>query len=114
LAVKIRLRRMGSRKRPSYRLVAADSRFQRDGRFLEILGHYDPMENPYKLEVKREKILEWLGKGAQMTQTTESLLRKKGIVQEFNMSKVKTKALPDDVSESPDDVDADIDLGAEV
>ncbi len=91
MAVKLRFRRMGSRKRPFYRLVAADSRFQRDGRFLEILGYYDPMEDPYKFQVDREKVLSWLSKGAQMSKTAESLLRKEGIVQAFNINKINSK-----------------------
>ena len=57
MAVKLRMRRMGSNKRPFYRIVAADSRFQRDGRFLEILGYYDPKMEPFKFEVNREKVL---------------------------------------------------------
>ena len=92
MAVRIRLRRMGSKKHPFYRIVAADSRFQREGRFLEICGYYDPMENPYKLHVEREKVLNWLQKGAQMTNTVENLLRKEGIVQEFNQEKVSAKS----------------------
>ena len=60
MAVKLRMRRMGSRKRPFYRLVAADSRFQRDGRFLEILGYYDPMEKPSTFKVDRDKVINWL------------------------------------------------------
>ena len=91
MAVKLRLRRMGSRKRPFYRLVAADSRYQRDGRFLEILGFYDPMQDPYKFQVDREKVLNWLSKGAQMSKTAESLLRKEGIVQVFNIEKIHSK-----------------------
>jgi len=92
LAVILRLRRMGSRKKPFYRFVASDSRFKRDGRFLEILGHYDPMVKPYKLNVDREKVLNWLKNGAQMTDTVESLLRKEGIVQEINKEKAIKKS----------------------
>jgi len=82
---------MGSKKRPFYRFVAADSRYQRDGRFLEICGYYDPKEQPYKIHVDREKILDWLSKGAQMSHTVESLLRKEGIVQDFNREKEQEK-----------------------
>ena len=92
MAVKLRLRRMGSRKNAFYRLVAADSRYQRDGRFLEILGYYDPMVIPYKFEVNREKVFDWLRKGAQMTETVRSLLRTEGIVQEYNLEKIKAKS----------------------
>lgn len=92
MAVKLRLRRMGSKKRPFYRFVAADSRYQRDGRFLENCGYYNPMENPCAIVVDKEKIFNWLSKGAQMTGTVESLLRKEGIVQEFNLAKQAAKA----------------------
>ncbi|MBN1291517.1 MAG: 30S ribosomal protein S16 [Candidatus Latescibacteria bacterium] len=91
MAVKLRLKRMGSKKRPFYRLVAADSRFQRDGRFIETLGQYDPRAKMFKLNVEKEKIAEWLGNGAQMSETAESLLRREGIVQEYNLSKMKLK-----------------------
>ena len=83
---------MGSKKHPFYRIVAADSRFQREGRFLEICGYYDPMENPYKLHVEREKVLNWLRKGAQMSNTVENILRTEGIVQEFNQEKKSVKS----------------------
>ena len=82
---------MGSSKRPFYRIVAADSRFSRDGRFLEILGYYDPKKEPFKYEVDREKTMNWLQKGAQMTDTVKSLLRREGIVQEFNLAKTNVK-----------------------
>ncbi len=84
MAVTMRMKRMGSHKRPFYRVVAADSRYQRDGRFLEILGYYDPMKEPYTFVVDREKVLAWLRNGARMSDTVESLLRKQGIVQAFN------------------------------
>lgn len=92
MAVMLRLRRMGSSKRPFYRLVASDSRFPRDGRFLEILGYYDPKTEPFKFEVKRENTLNWLRNGAQMSHTVENLLRREGIVQEFNLSKTEKKS----------------------
>jgi len=82
---------MGSKKHPFYRIVATDSRYQRDGRFLEICGYYDPMEKPFKLKVDREKIVKWLGNGAQMSETVESLLRREGVVQEFNREKMAAK-----------------------
>ncbi len=102
MAVKLRLRRMGSRKRAFYRIVAADSRYQRDGRFLEIIGYYDPMEKPYRLHIEQEKVLDWLRKGAQMSDTVKSLLRKEGIVQEFNREKASAKSSkkPEKVSNS--------------
>lgn len=101
MAVKLRLRRMGSKKRPFYRLVAADSRFQRDGRFLEIVGHYDPMTKPHKFEYDKEKILGWLNNGAQMSETVEGLLRQEGIVQEFNLAKIADKSSKNEKAEEP-------------
>ena len=92
LAVKLRLRRMGTRKKPFYRFIASDSRFKRDGRFLETLGYYNPMEKSYELHIDREKVLNWLKNGAQMTDTVESLLRKEGIVQEINKEKFTKKS----------------------
>lgn len=96
MSVMLRLRRMGSRKHPFYRIVAADSRFQRDGRFLEVLGYYDPKSEPFKFEVDREKTLNWLNKGAQTSNTVKSLLRRKGILQEYNLSKLKVKNSTED------------------
>lgn len=109
MSVKLRLRRMGSRKRPFYRFVAVDSRFQRDGRFIETCGYYDPMQKPYKLNVDREKIVGWLQNGAQMSETVENLLRKEGIVQDFNLGKIsalssrksKTSAIEKENSSTP-------------
>jgi small subunit ribosomal protein S16 len=79
MAVVIRLKRAGAKKRPFYRLVAADSRRQRDGRFLEILGHYNPIAQPFELVVQREKIESWIAKGAQPSDQVASLLRSLGI-----------------------------------
>jgi small subunit ribosomal protein S16 len=78
--VKIRLRRMGAPKQPSYRIVAADSRAPRDGRFLEILGHYNPRTDPVTLEVKEERVRYWLAQGAQPTEAVVRLLKQKGIL----------------------------------
>ena len=72
MSVRIRLRRMGAKKRPFYRFVAADQRFARDGRFLETIGYYNPMENPAKVVVHEEKIFKWLKEGAQMSETVAS------------------------------------------
>lgn len=82
---------MGSHKRPFYRIVAADSRYQRDGRFLEVIGHYDPMAKPFQYQIDREKAVAWLDKGAQMSETVENLFRKEGIVQERNRAKNTAK-----------------------
>ena len=79
--VKIRLRRMGAKKQPTYRLVVADDRSPRDGRFIEILGHYNPRTEPKTLEVNAEKAKEWLAKGAQPTETVRRLLAEKGIME---------------------------------
>ncbi len=75
MSVVIRLMRAGAKKRPFYRMVAADSRRQRDGRFLEILGHYNPIAKPYELVVHKDKVVTWLSKGAQPSEQVASLLR---------------------------------------
>lgn len=72
--VKIRLMRMGSKKRPFYRIVATDSRSPRDGKFLEILGHYDPRSEPNKLEIKKDRIDKWLENGAQYSNRVEKII----------------------------------------
>ncbi len=78
--VKIRLRRMGAKKAPFYRIVVADSRSPRDGRFIEEVGYYNPMTEPITLKVEEEKIQKWLASGAQPTETVKSLLTKSGII----------------------------------
>ena len=80
MAVKLRLRRMGKKKQPIYKIVVADARSPRDGKFLEALGLYNPLTNPHTVDVKEERILYWLSKGAQPTNTVKSLLREKGII----------------------------------
>ena len=89
MAVKIRLRRMGAKKRPFYRLVAADSRSPRDGRFIEKLGTYNPLTNPATIDVEEEATLNWLSKGAQPTDTVKNLFTRAGINKKFADSKVK-------------------------
>jgi len=79
LAVKLRLRRMGKKKQPIYKMVAADSRSPRDGKFLEAVGFYNPLTKPHTLELKEDRILYWLNVGAQPTHTVKSLLRQEGI-----------------------------------
>ena len=79
MPVVIRLMRAGAKKRPFYRVVAADSRRQRDGRFLEILGHYNPLTQPYELVVHKDRIEQWLTRGAQPSEQAASLLRSLGI-----------------------------------
>lgn len=80
MAVKIRLRRMGAKKAPFYRIVVADSRFPRDGRFIEEIGYYNPMKDPAEFSVDAEKVKTWIGNGAQPTETVKSLLKKNGII----------------------------------
>ena len=80
MAVKIRLRRMGAKGAPFYRIVVADSRFPRDGRFIEEIGYYNPMEDPADLRVDTEKAQKWIANGAQPTDTVKVLLKKAGII----------------------------------
>ena len=87
MAVKIRLNRMGARKNPFYRIVVADSRAPRDGRFIEVLGNYDPSQNPAVVNVDEEKVLDWMGKGAQLTDTVKNLFSKKGLMAKFAEAK---------------------------
>ena len=87
MAVKIRLKRMGSNKKPFYRIVVADSRAPRDGRFIELLGTYDPRTNPAKVTIKEEEVLKWLNNGAQPSDTVKNLLSKQGIMKKFADSK---------------------------
>jgi len=77
--VKLRLRRMGAKKRPSYRIVAADSRSPRDGAFIESVGFYDPITDPATIKVDLERARHWLSVGAQPTETVNSLLKKAGV-----------------------------------
>ncbi len=78
--IKLRLRRMGAKKRPSYRIVAAESRFPRDGRFIEAIGFYDPLTEPATITLKEDRIRHWLSNGAQPTDTVRDILRRHGIV----------------------------------
>ncbi len=80
MAVKIRLRRMGAKKAPFYRIVVADSRYPRDGRFIEEIGYYDPTKEPSVVSVDGEKAKSWIANGAQPTDTVKTLLKKKGIL----------------------------------
>ena len=88
--VKIRLRRVGAKNRPSYRIVVADSRAPRDGAFIAIIGHYNPLSDPETVAIDKEKALYWLEKGAQPTATTARLLTKVGIADKYNLVKEKT------------------------
>ncbi|MBQ3096020.1 MAG: 30S ribosomal protein S16 [Clostridia bacterium] len=80
MMVKIRLRRMGAKKAPFYRIVVADSRYPRDGRFIEELGTYDPKADPSAVKVDADKVREWIKNGAQPTETVRTLLKKENIL----------------------------------
>ena len=80
MAVKIRLRRMGAKKAPFYRVVVADSRYPRDGRFIEEVGYYNPVKEPIEFKVDGDKVKEWIAKGAQPTDTVKALLKKNSII----------------------------------
>ena len=100
MAVVIRLMRAGAKKRPFYRLVAADSRRQRDGRFLEILGHYNPIAQPFELVVQKDKVQAWLDQGAQPSEQVASLLRTTGMTL-GKASKPTKKAVPAGAAAKP-------------
>lgn len=80
MAVKMRLRRIGAKKAPFYRVIVADSRSPRDGRFIEEIGYYNPLTNPAEIKIDAEKAKKWISNGAQPTETVKSLLKKSGIV----------------------------------
>ena len=80
MAVKIRLRRMGAKKAPFYRVVVADSRYPRDGRFIEEIGTYNPMRDPAEIKIDADKAKKWLANGAQPTDTVKVILKKEGIL----------------------------------
>ncbi len=92
MAVKIRLKRMGAKKRPFYRIVVADSRFPRDGRFIEEIGYYNPIENPAVVKVNKELAKKWLSNGAAPTDTVRDILSKEGIIKEFHEEKMSNKS----------------------
>ena len=90
MAVKIRLKRMGAKKAPFYRIIVADSRSPRDGRFIENLGTYNPLTDPASIDVREEDVLKWLSCGAEPTDTVRNILSKVGIMEKFhNMRKGK-------------------------
>ena len=80
MAVKIRLRRMGAKKAPHYRVVVADSRYPRDGRFIDEIGYYNPMTEPADVKIDAEKAKKWISNGAQPTDTVRDLLKKSGVL----------------------------------
>ncbi|MBB5022155.1 30S ribosomal protein S16 [Desulfurispira natronophila] len=92
MAVKIRLKRLGSKKRPFYRIVAMDARTPRDGQSLQIIGTYNPTKEPAELNVDEERALYWLGVGAEPSDTARSLLSKKGVMEKFHQQKLAKKS----------------------
>lgn len=84
MAVRIRLTRMGRKKKPFYRIIVANNEAKRDGKFLDIIGTYDPMQNPVVVHLDTEKLNDWLGKGAEPTVTVRSLIKKHGAAQVEN------------------------------
>ena len=91
MPVKIRLKRIGAKKRPFYRVVVAESTAARDGRFIETIGHYDPLSNPPTIKIDEEKALRWLGHGAQPTDVTRALLKKQGLLQRVAAAKAAAR-----------------------
>lgn len=89
MAVKIRLKRMGAKKKPFYRIVVADSRSPRDGRFIEQIGTYNPLQDPVEVKIDEDKALDWMSKGAQPSDTVRNLFSQQGIMQKFHDSKNK-------------------------
>ncbi|HNX28554.1 MAG TPA: 30S ribosomal protein S16 [Syntrophomonadaceae bacterium] len=83
MATKIRLKRMGAKKKPFYRVVVADARSPRDGRFIEEIGYYDPATDPATIKIDEERALKWLAEGAKPSDTAKSLLQKQGIMAKF-------------------------------
>ncbi len=88
--LKIRLRRVGAKKKPSYRVVVADIRSPRDGAFVDIIGHFDPRTDPETIVIKEDRALHWLSQGAQPTDTTARLLNKAGITDKLKLAKEKS------------------------
>lgn len=91
MAVKLRLKKMGSKQRPFYRIVAADARSPRDGRFIEAVGTYDPIKQPTEITVDVEKVIKWLEFGALPTDTVKNILKSEGVMAKFAEKKVNAK-----------------------
>ncbi len=106
MAVRIRLRRMGAKRIPFYRLVVADSRSPRDGRFIAEVGYYNPATKPTTLKVDEDKVLEWLGKGAQPSETVKRLLNQTGVLAKYREMKQGKRE-----SEGTDDASIAADAG---
>lgn len=101
MAVTIRLTRMGAKKNPFYRVVAADSRFPRDGRFIEVLGTYNPKGDPPAINLKQERVVYWVNRGANLSTTVRSLLKKGGISIQAAKSSAAVKAEGSSQADSP-------------
>ena len=91
MSVKFRVKRMGSKKRPFYRIVVADSRSPRDGRFIETVGTYNPLTEPEQVTLKEEAIMNWLSNGAQPSDTVRNILSKQGVMKKFHEAKFSKK-----------------------
>lgn len=98
--VRLRLRRMGAKKAPFYRVVATDAASPRDGRFIEILGHYNPTKNPQIIELKEDRVMYWLGVGAQPSDTVRSLFRKKGLLKKMHEARLAVREPADAPAEA--------------
>jgi len=92
MAVKIRLTRMGSKKKPAYRIVASDSRSPRDGKYIELIGTYNPVANPKQVKINEEVALKWLQNGAQVSDTVRNLLSEAGVMKKYAELKQSKKA----------------------
>ena len=91
MSVKMRLKRMGSKKRPFYRIVVADSRSPRDGRFIVTVGTYNPLTDPETVTLKEEKVMNWLNNGAQPSDTVRNILSRNGVMKKFHEAKFSKK-----------------------
>lgn len=91
MSVKIRMKRMGSKRKPFYRIVVADSRAPRDGRFIQEVGYYNPISEPVQLKLEEDVILDWLQKGAQPSDTVRNLLSSKGIMKKYHEARFTKK-----------------------
>lgn len=112
MSVKIRLRRMGARNQPSYRVVVVDSRKKRDGAFIEKIGYYDPKPEKFNYKIDNERAVYWLEQGAIPSDTVKSLLKKEGILQKIHEKKY-SKATSEVVSEESDVANDEIDMNAD-
>mgnify|MGYP002764627057 FL=1 len=91
MAVKLRLKRMGKKQAPFYRVVVADSRSPRDGKAIDEVGYYDPTKNPVEIKINAEKAIDWLKKGAQPTDTVRSILSNQGVMKKYHEEKMVSK-----------------------